>query len=94
MAATSVREPEISLHTVERPLDLVGVSELELARLLTWETTDEHNAVDQIAWQMLQHLKPAHLITHRFPLANASQAYALLDQHPEEAIQVVLTYES
>jgi 2-desacetyl-2-hydroxyethyl bacteriochlorophyllide A dehydrogenase len=48
----------------------------------------------QIAWQMLQHLKPAHLITHRFPLANASQAYALLDQHPEEAIQVVLTYES
>jgi threonine dehydrogenase-like Zn-dependent dehydrogenase len=47
----------------------------------------------QIAWQMLQHLKPAHLITHRFPLAKASQAYALLDQHPEEAIQVVLTYE-
>jgi hypothetical protein len=54
MAATSVREPEISLHTVERPLDLVGASELELARLLTWETTDEHNAVDQIARQMLQ----------------------------------------
>lgn len=48
----------------------------------------------QIAWQMLQHLKPAHLITHRFPLAKASQAYALLDQHPEEAIQVILTYES
>ena len=47
----------------------------------------------QIAWQMLQHLKPAHLITHRFPLAKASQAYALLNQHPEEAIQVVLTYE-
>jgi hypothetical protein len=54
MAATSVREPEISLYTVARPLDLVGVSELELARLLTWETTDEHNAVDQIAWQLLQ----------------------------------------
>ena len=47
----------------------------------------------QVAWQMLQHLKPAHLITHRFPFAKASQAYALLDQHPEEAIQVVLTYE-
>jgi 2-desacetyl-2-hydroxyethyl bacteriochlorophyllide A dehydrogenase len=47
----------------------------------------------QIAWQMLRHLKPAHLITHRFPLAQAAQAYALLDQHPEEAIQVVLTYE-
>jgi 2-desacetyl-2-hydroxyethyl bacteriochlorophyllide A dehydrogenase len=47
----------------------------------------------QIAWQMLQHLKPAHIITHRFPLAQASQAYALLDRHPEEAIQVILTHE-
>ena len=32
----------------------MGASELELVRLLTWETTDEHNTVDQIAWQMLQ----------------------------------------
>jgi 2-desacetyl-2-hydroxyethyl bacteriochlorophyllide A dehydrogenase len=47
----------------------------------------------QIAWQMLQQLKPAHLITHRFALAQASSAYALLDQHPEESIQVVLTHE-
>lgn len=47
----------------------------------------------QIAWNMLQLLKPAHIITHRFPLAQAARAYALLDQHPEEAIQVVLTYE-
>lgn len=48
----------------------------------------------QFALQMLQRLKPAHLITHRFPLAQADQAYALLDQHPQEAIQVLLTYES
>ncbi|HYP28557.1 MAG TPA: oxidoreductase [Blastocatellia bacterium] len=48
----------------------------------------------QTAWQMLAHLKPAHLITHRFPVARAAQAYALLDEHPEEAIQVILTYES
>jgi threonine dehydrogenase-like Zn-dependent dehydrogenase len=41
---------------------------------------------------MLQHVRPAHLITHRFPLDQASQAYALLDQHPEEAIQVLFTY--
>jgi 2-desacetyl-2-hydroxyethyl bacteriochlorophyllide A dehydrogenase len=47
----------------------------------------------QTAWQMLKHLKPAHIITHRFPLAQAAQAYALLDKHPEEAIQVILTYE-
>jgi len=47
----------------------------------------------QTAWQMLRNLKPAHLITHRFPLAQAAQAYALLDRHPEEAIQVILTCE-
>jgi 2-desacetyl-2-hydroxyethyl bacteriochlorophyllide A dehydrogenase len=46
----------------------------------------------QVAWQMLQYIRPAHLITHRFPFEQASQAYDLLDQHPEEAIQVQLTY--
>ena len=47
----------------------------------------------QVAWQMLQQVKPAHLITHCFPMAQAAQAYALLDQHPEEAIQAILMYE-
>jgi 2-desacetyl-2-hydroxyethyl bacteriochlorophyllide A dehydrogenase len=45
-----------------------------------------------VAWEMLQHVRPAPLITHRFPLEQARQAYALLDQHPEEAIQVLFTY--
>jgi threonine dehydrogenase-like Zn-dependent dehydrogenase len=48
----------------------------------------------QFALQMLQRLKPAHIITHRFPLAQAAQAYALLDERPQEAIQVILTYEN
>jgi threonine dehydrogenase-like Zn-dependent dehydrogenase len=46
----------------------------------------------QVAWWMLEQVRPARLITHRFPLTQAAQAYALLDQHPEEAIQVLLTY--
>jgi 2-desacetyl-2-hydroxyethyl bacteriochlorophyllide A dehydrogenase len=46
------------------------------------------------AWQMVARVKPARFITHRFPLNQASQAYQLLDQHPEEAIQAVLTYET
>jgi hypothetical protein len=54
MAATSVREPEISSHTGERPLDLVEASGLDLAQLLTWERTDQQAALDPIAWQMLQ----------------------------------------
>jgi 2-desacetyl-2-hydroxyethyl bacteriochlorophyllide A dehydrogenase len=47
----------------------------------------------EVAWQMVQKVKPARFITHRFPLAQAAQAYQLLDQHPGEAIQVVLTYD-
>jgi hypothetical protein len=54
MAATSVKEPELSSHTSERPPDLLGAGELERAPLLTWESTDERDAVDQIAWQMQQ----------------------------------------
>jgi 2-desacetyl-2-hydroxyethyl bacteriochlorophyllide A dehydrogenase len=45
-----------------------------------------------VAWQMLQQVRPAHLITHHFPFEQANQAYALLDRHPEEALQVLLTY--
>lgn len=48
----------------------------------------------QVAWRMLQQVRPAHLITHRFPFEQASQAYDLLDQHPEDAIQVLFTYEA
>ena len=32
----------------------MGASELELAQLLRWETTDQQEALDPIAWQMLQ----------------------------------------
>jgi 2-desacetyl-2-hydroxyethyl bacteriochlorophyllide A dehydrogenase len=46
----------------------------------------------QVAWEMVQKVKPARFITHRFPLVEAAQAYRLLDQNPGEAIQVVLTY--
>lgn len=38
------------------------------------------------------HLEP--LISHRIPFARATEAYALLDEHPEEAGQVVLTYDA
>jgi 2-desacetyl-2-hydroxyethyl bacteriochlorophyllide A dehydrogenase len=44
------------------------------------------------AWKMIERLRPAQLITHRLPVVAAAEAYALLDQHPCEAIQVVFTY--
>ena len=46
----------------------------------------------QVTWQMLAQVQPARLITHRFPIAQAAQAYELIDNHPEEVIQVILTY--
>ncbi|MEK7786036.1 MAG: zinc-binding alcohol dehydrogenase, partial [Chloroflexota bacterium] len=46
----------------------------------------------EVAWQLLREVKPARLITHRFPLAEAAKAYELIDQRPETCIQVVLTY--
>ena len=45
-----------------------------------------------ITWQMLAEIKPARFITHRFPVAQAAQAYELIDQNPGEAIQVILEY--
>lgn len=46
-----------------------------------------------VAWQMLQRVDPARLITHHFPIAQAARAFLLLDERPQEAIFVVLTYE-
>jgi threonine dehydrogenase-like Zn-dependent dehydrogenase len=46
----------------------------------------------QMALQMLQKIRPTQLVTHRFPIHDAAQAYALLEQNPQEAIQIILTY--
>ena len=55
MVATSVKDAELSTETGVFPLDLLGTSELELARLLRGkETAQEHQALDPIAWQMLE----------------------------------------
>jgi 2-desacetyl-2-hydroxyethyl bacteriochlorophyllide A dehydrogenase len=45
-----------------------------------------------VAWEMLQKLKPQQLITHRFPLAQAQQAYELIDIRPETAVQIIITH--
>ncbi len=45
-----------------------------------------------VAWEMLQKVQPQQLITHRFPLAQARQAYELIDQRPETAVQVIFSY--
>lgn len=46
-----------------------------------------------VAWSMLHRVPVGDLITHTFPMAEAARAYALLDQHPEQAVQVIFSYE-
>ncbi|HTP01806.1 MAG TPA: hypothetical protein VMJ64_10575 [Anaerolineales bacterium] len=46
----------------------------------------------EVAWAALARHQPEKWITHKFPVAEAAEAYRLLDQSPEEAIQVVLDY--
>lgn len=36
--------------------------------------------------------QPSRLITHRIPVDRAAEAYQLLSEHPDQAMQVVLTY--
>jgi len=44
-----------------------------------------------VAWEALRRIQPQKWITHRFPIEEAAQAYKLLDENPQETIQVVFT---
>ena len=46
----------------------------------------------EVTWQALERIQPAKWITHRFALNDASKAYQLLDENPQETIQVVFDY--
>lgn len=44
------------------------------------------------AWSLIRTLDAEALITHRYPIERAAEAYDLLDRHPEQALGVLLTY--
>ncbi|MGC9520137.1 MAG: zinc-dependent alcohol dehydrogenase [Desulfuromonadaceae bacterium] len=44
------------------------------------------------ALELIARIGPEQLITHKFALNNAPEAYKLLDRNPESALQTVLTY--
>lgn len=46
------------------------------------------------AWKALERTRPEAWITHRFPMERAPEAYRLLDQDPQDAIQLVFEYSS
>lgn len=61
-----------------------------LAPELTGRWTKERRFA--LAWEMLRQLQPSRWITHRLPLEAAPDAYRLLDERPDQVIQVVFTY--
>jgi threonine dehydrogenase-like Zn-dependent dehydrogenase len=47
-----------------------------------------------MAWKALERIQPEKWITHRFPIEEAKEAYRLLDENPQETIQIVFDYRS
>jgi 2-desacetyl-2-hydroxyethyl bacteriochlorophyllide A dehydrogenase len=46
------------------------------------------------AWEAVRILKPARLITHRFPFSRAADAYRLIADSPGQTLQVMLVHEN
>ncbi|HJR81514.1 MAG TPA: zinc-binding alcohol dehydrogenase [Anaerolineales bacterium] len=44
------------------------------------------------AWKALERIRPEKWITHRFSFRDAEKAYRLLDENPQETIQILFTY--
>ena len=65
------------------------VSRLDPALAPRW---DRQRRLDT-ALALLEELVLGPLISHRIPFAKAAEAYELVDQRPEETVQVILTYD-
>lgn len=87
----------------QAPLDLGGHFHRSHLRLISsqvshiaprWQGRWSKPRRLQIAWQMLAQHRPDRLITHRFPITHAAAAYAHVDQHAAETIQVILTHDA
>lgn len=52
--------------------------------------TDERRLETALSW--LPDIDTNRLVTHRIPVERAADAYELLDERPDEAVQVLLTY--
>jgi 2-desacetyl-2-hydroxyethyl bacteriochlorophyllide A dehydrogenase len=46
----------------------------------------------EVAWEALERIQPQKWITHRILLEQAGEAYRLLDENPQETIQIILQY--
>jgi 2-desacetyl-2-hydroxyethyl bacteriochlorophyllide A dehydrogenase len=82
---------DLGAHFHRGRLTLVSsqVSRLPAALSGRWDRARRQRVV----WDALARLDGAALVSHRLPLARASEAYARLDVRRSETLQVLLTYE-
>lgn len=46
----------------------------------------------RLSWEMMRRIRPSRLITHRFSVDDAADAYGLIDRGSGDAVQVLLEY--
>jgi threonine dehydrogenase-like Zn-dependent dehydrogenase len=46
----------------------------------------------EVAWDALKRIQPEKWITHHFPIEEAAHASQLLDDYPQDTLQVIFTY--
>ncbi len=78
-----------AFHRSRMRLQSSQVSTIDPALSGRWTSARRRDAT----WRLVAELDPARLVTHRFPLAAAAEAYAAVDEHPDETVQVLLTYD-
>jgi 2-desacetyl-2-hydroxyethyl bacteriochlorophyllide A dehydrogenase len=85
----------------QAPIDLGGAFHRSRIKLISsqvstiapelrgrWDKTRRFGVV----WEALKRIQPQKWITHRFPIDEAVKAYQILDENPQETIQVVFEY--
>ena len=77
-----------SFHRSRIQLISSQVSSISPALSSRWDKSRRFDVV----WRALQRIRPEKWITHRFELAQAAEAYRLLDEQAGETIQVVFRY--
>ncbi|MYD36462.1 MAG: zinc-binding alcohol dehydrogenase [Dehalococcoidia bacterium] len=89
--------------TKRAPIDLGGSFHRSRIKLISSQVTTiapelsgrwDKRRRFETAWQMVERLNPSQLVTHRFPIEDAADAYRLLDESSGDALQVLLTYDN
>ena len=57
-----------------------------------WSAVGTKSRRFAVAWDALRRIRPSRWITQRISIAAADEAYRLLDESPDETIQLVFTY--